>query len=42
MAESVESFFLRIKSFFDEQFSKNENVLIVAHGGYRFTIDMSH
>lgn len=33
MAESVESIFLRIKSFFDEQFSKNENVLIVAHGG---------
>ena len=32
-AEAVESVFLRIKSFLDEQFSKNENVLIVAHGG---------
>lgn len=32
-AESTEAVYLRIKSFFDEQFSKNENVLIVAHGG---------
>lgn len=32
-AESVESIFSRIKSFFDEQFLKNENVLIVTHGG---------
>lgn len=32
-AESVESVFLRIKSFFDEQFSMKENVLVVAHGG---------
>lgn len=32
-AESTENVYLRIKSFFDEQFSKNENVLIVAHGG---------
>lgn len=32
-AESTENVYLRIKSFFDEQFAKNENVLIVAHGG---------
>ena len=32
-AESVESVFWRIKSFFDEQFSRKENVLVVAHGG---------
>lgn len=32
-AESTEAVYLRIKSFFDEQYSKNENVLIVAHGG---------
>lgn len=32
-AESTENVYLRIKNFFDEQFSMNENVLIVAHGG---------
>mgnify|MGYP003371975395 CR=1 FL=1 len=32
-AESTEDVYFRIKNFFDEQFSKNENVLIVAHGG---------
>lgn len=32
-AESAEDIYIRIKNFFDEQFSKNENVLVVAHGG---------
>ncbi len=32
-AESTESVYCRIKSFFDEQFSNDSNILIVAHGG---------